>query len=239
MDVNGNVQEQAMTQPVYKSSIPDTAEERIVATHDDGTKQRAEYWLDGEMVGECFFFETGELEIEYGLCQQRYHGMYYRWDLPGCLISATPYHDGLEHGTAYQWTIEGELLGSYTMEHGTGLDLWWGQCADGPRLLSEARYYRDGKRHGFEWWIAGDQHSVYEEGHYFENAPHGILRQWNKQGRLRRGYPQYYIHGTRVTKAKYLRACRRDPSLPPFDPADNLPARSFPPEVTQHLGTAQ
>ena len=224
---------------VYQSSIPATAEEHVTRVYPDGAKQRAEYWLDGERVGMRSFFETGELETDLGLRGDRYHGTFYRWDLPGKLISATPYHEGLEHGTAYQWSLDGSLIGSYTIERGTGLDLWWHTCSDGTRGLSEARYYRNGQRHGFEWWICGDQQSVYEEGHYAENHPHGILRQWNRHGKLRRGYPQYYVRGERVTKAKYLRACRHDPTLPPFRPEDNLPARTFPAEVAAHLGRSR
>ena len=220
----------------YESSIPAAAEERIAAFGPDGGRQRAEYWFDGALVGVREYFETGELTVEFGLRDGRYHGMWYRWDLPGRLVSAIPYDAGLEHGTARQWALSGELLGSYTMQQGTGLDLWWAQQPDGPRLLSEARYYRAGQRHGFEWWLSADQQSVYEEGHYADGAAHGILRQWNRHGRLRRGFPQYMIQGTRVAKRAYLRACRHDPTLPPFRLEDNAPRRSFPAEVAAQLG---
>ncbi len=220
----------------YSSSIPDDAEERIVATYPGGATERAEYRLHGDLVGVRWFFETGELRLEYGVRQGRYHGVFYRWDLPGILLSATPYADGLEHGTAYQWDLDGSFLGSYTMEHGTGLDCWWGRRADGTRILLEARYYRDGQRHGFEWWLLEDQQHVYEEGHYADGQPHGIVRTWNRHGRLKRGYPQYYIQDDHVTKARYVRACRHDPTLPLFRGEDNSPARMFPPDVAQHLG---
>lgn len=223
--------------PEYRSSIPDNAEERVVGTHEDGSKARAEYWLDGQLVGIRHFFESGEPSSDVGLRDGTYHGVDYRWDEPGVLMSAIPYANGLEHGTAHQWSHDGTYLGSYTMEHGTGIDLWRSDCAGGGRSgLSEVRYYRNGQRHGFEWWINADQRSVWEEGHYANGEPHGILRQWNRHDRLRRGYPQYYVHGKRVTKRQYLRACRRDPSLTPFAAEDNRPARSFPPEVAQHLG---
>lgn len=220
----------------YRSSIPDNAEERVTATHADGSKQRAEYWLDGQRVGARSFFESGEPESDTALRDEMYHGICYRWDMPGTLISAIPYENGLEHGIAHQWSSDGTYLGSYTMEHGTGVDLWRSECRGGPPTLSEARYYRGSRRHGFEWWINADQRSVWEEGHYADGEPHGILRQWNQHGRLRRGYPQYYVHGKRVTKREYLRASQLDPSLPPFSAEDNLPARTFPPEVAQHLG---
>ncbi len=49
------------------------------------------------------------------------------------------------------------------MHHGTGVDLWrqkknWG---NGCTYLSEARYIKDGKWHGFEWWLNEDQKSVW------------------------------------------------------------------------------
>lgn len=222
--------------PEYRSSIPDNAEERIIETYEDGSKAHAEYWLDGQRVGVRYFFESGELSSEVGLRDGRYHGVDYRWDVPGILISAIPYENGHEHGTAHQWGHDGTYLGSYTMEHGTGIDLWRSECKGGSPTLSEVRYYRDGQRHGFEWWINGDQCSVYEEGHYVNGQPHGILRHWNQHGRLRRGYPQYYVQGKRVTKRQYLRAGQLDPSLPHFSPEDNLPTRTFPPEIAQHLG---
>lgn len=227
------------TAPEYRSAIPENAEEHIAGTDEGGAKLRAEYWLDGKRVGVRAFFETGEPETDIALRDDLYHGVFYRWDLPGCLISAIPYENGLEHGTAYQWSIDGTYLGSYTMEHGTGLDLWRSECGGGSPALSEARYQRNGRRHGFEWWICADQRSVWEEGHYVDGKSHGILRQWNQHGRLRRGYPQYYVHDKRVTKRQYLRASRLNPSLPPFSAKDNLPARSFPLEVAQHLGSQE
>jgi antitoxin component YwqK of YwqJK toxin-antitoxin module len=109
------------------------------------------------------------------------------------VTSAEPFRNDLAHGTAKQWSHVGELIGTYTMKHGTGLDLWhakehWGQ---GRVYLSEARYDREGKWHGFEWWPDEDQKSVHSEHHFWDNLQHGIQREWNSQHRLRhieRGY---------------------------------------------------
>jgi hypothetical protein len=146
------------------------------------------------------------------------------------LLSAEPYRNGLPHGAAKQWADDGTLIGTYTMKHGTGLDLWWcggRECS----YVTEARYLKDGKLHGFEWWLKADGKSVSEERHFAENLLHGIERSWNRAGRLRRGYPRYWIHGLRVSKRQYVRACSSDPSLPPFREAENRPERTFPPEV--------
>lgn len=203
-------------------------------TYEDGRPQKAEYLVGGAVVGVRFFHESGEPAFEYGLKDGRLHGVLYRWDIPGVLLSAEPYVDGLAHGTAMQWSDDGELVGSYTMERGTGLDLWWGGCG-GERALAEARFMRDGQRHGFEWWIHPNQWRVTEERHCWRGEHHGIEREWNERGRLRRGFPRYYVDGERVSKRQYLRAQTVRPELPPFREQDQLPEREFPPEVARHL----
>jgi antitoxin component YwqK of YwqJK toxin-antitoxin module len=217
----------------YRSSIPAAATEQVIETYDDGRPKRCEYLIDGAAVGVRFFHEGGQPMFEYGLKDGLPHGMQYRWDIPGVLLSAEPYVDGLPHGTAMQWSDDGQLVGSYTMVRGTGIDLWWGGCDE--RALSEARYIESGQRHGFEWWIHPNQRQVTEELHCWHGQPHGIERQWNEQGRLRRGYPRYYVDGERVSKRRYLRACAARPELPPFREQDQRPERDFPPQVARHL----
>lgn len=223
-----------MTAGEYNSSILSAAVERVIECYPQGQKKQAEYLLEGEVVGIRWFHETGEPSGEIALRGGVRHGMTYRWDLPGLLLSATPYVDGLEHGTAKQWADDGTFIGGYTMDHGTGLDLWWAECG-APLHLAEARFLKDGERHGFEWWINADQTSVHQEQHLWEGQLHGIERQWNSSGRLRRGFPRYYVHDRRVTKAQYRRACLADLTLPPIREEDNMPARRFPAEVAKHL----
>jgi hypothetical protein len=136
------------------------------------------------------------------------HGIQHRSDTPGKLRSAEPHSNGLPHGTARQWSNDGKLMGSYTMKHGTGIDLWWcDEC--GIPYLSEAGYLKDGKWHGFEWWLNHDQKSVGEKSHFRNNQMHGIERSWNHMGRLQRGYPRYWANDVRLTKRQYLRAMRQ------------------------------
>jgi hypothetical protein len=118
---------------------------------------------------------------------------------------------------------------------GTGIDLWRQQRDDGSIYLSEARYLKDGVLHGYEWWMNEDQRTVHGEMHYNGRGFHGIWREWNNQGRLRRGFPQYYVNHQKVTKKRYLKACETDPTLPPFRSEDNDPAREFPPEIAKEL----
>ena len=115
------------------------------------------------------------------------------------------------------------------MEHGTGTDLWY--CA--PGVLSEEREYLNGNRHGYERWWNSDNQTVYEESHFQIDINHGIFRQWNNHGKLRRGYPQYFVAGERMTKCQYERACLKDSTLPPFLASDNQPMRQLPAEVVR------
>lgn len=132
-----------------------------------------------------------------------------------------------------QWSsYDGKVIGSYTMKRGTGIDLWKQETYPGhSAYLSEARYIKDGNWHGFEWWLNEDQKTVQKENHFWENLQHGITREWNNQGRVKRGYPKYWVRNVRVTKRQYLKAQTKDPSLPPYREVDNLPRRRFPAEV--------
>lgn len=220
----------------YRSSIPKAARERILADRIVGRQKfKAEYILKRKVVGVRQFDENGLVEFECPLRNGVTHGTLYDF-CDGVVTFAEHYSNGLAHGTARQWSTDGELIGTYTMEHGTGLDLWRleGKWEDGGVYLHEVRYLKDGNWHGFEWWLNEDQKSVHSENHFWENLQHGIERSWNSEGRLRRGFPRYWVRNVRVTKRKYLRECLKDSSLPPFRGQDNLPTRKFPPEVRAH-----
>ncbi|HKO13019.1 MAG TPA: hypothetical protein VJV22_13680 [Acidobacteriaceae bacterium] len=221
----------------YRSSLPKNARERVVATHIAGPqKYKAEYWMNRKLVGIRYFSPNGELQSECPLKDGRRHGiLYFFEDDPARVRSSEPWRNGLPHGVARQYGGDGKLLGTYTMKHGTGLDLWWQDFPGGQAYLSEARYYCAGKLHGFEWWLEADQRHVWQERHFAENLLHGIERDWNSRGRVNRGYRRYWIRGRRVTKRQYLSACRKDPSLPRYRESDNKPFRNFPPEVAANL----
>ena len=217
----------------YRSSIPQNAEERVVATRLSGRQRfKTEYILNGEVVGVRQFDENGQLEFERPMKNGVTHGTLYNV-VDGVVTFAEPYRNGLAHGIAKQWSIDGEPIGFYTMRQGTGLDLW--RCEanwdNGRVFLSEVRYVKEGKWHGFEWWLNEDQKSAHTEHHFWENLQHGIERRWNSRGRLSRGYPQYWVNNKRITKREYLRACGEDPNLPRFRESDNRPRRKFPSEV--------
>jgi antitoxin component YwqK of YwqJK toxin-antitoxin module len=207
----------------------------VVNHYPDGVKERAEYWLNGELVGVRQFEERGELDWEASYRAGVKHGMAYRWGPPGQLTSAEPWENGVPHGTAYQWGEDGRVIGTYTLDHGTGIDLWRQDWPDGSVELAEVHYMLDGRPHGFEWWLNDDQRSVWIERHWADGSRHGVEREWNTRGRLARGYPRYWVRGERVTKRQYLKAASHDLTLPPFRPEENAPERSFPPEIVEHL----
>ena len=224
--------------PVYRSSIPKEARENVTERW-EGKKLCADYLVGGEKVGERTFFDTGDPQDERAFKEGRKHGFEYDWHSPGVLAFASHFVDGLEHGTARQWSQEGRLIGTYTMDHGTGIDLWRqprSELEDGSWYLGEVLYCRVGIPVGFCWRVNEDQETVWWERHAVEGREHGIYREWNLHGRLRRGYPQYFLNGQKVRKREYVRACQSDPTLPIFRIEDNDPARTFPPEVAKELG---
>jgi antitoxin component YwqK of YwqJK toxin-antitoxin module len=222
----------------YRSPISKAAQERVVSTHkSNGQKQQVEYVLNGEVVGTRWFDEHGLMHLENPRKNGVTHGTMYHFDdrLDGILrvTFAEPYRNGLAHGTARQWSAyDGKLIGTYTMKRGTGIDFWRTETYSGSSVyLHETHYIKNGNWHGFEWWLNDDQASVHQEAHFWENLQHGIRREWNGEGKLKRGFPQYWVNNIRVTKRQYLRACAKDSKLPPFREIDNHPKRNFPPEV--------
>jgi antitoxin component YwqK of YwqJK toxin-antitoxin module len=94
----------------YRSSIPKTARERVVATFISGPqKYKAEYRLNGKVVGVRYFEDTGELASEIPLRSGVRHGIVYYFD-SGSPSWAEPYLNGLAHGTSKQWSQDGKLL---------------------------------------------------------------------------------------------------------------------------------
>ena len=198
-----------------------------------------EYLVGRSVVGCRLFDAGGALQLDYGIRRGRRHGREYRLDSPGKLLSFTVYRNGLEQGLARQWSDDGRLIGTYRMHNGTGVDLWWQETwpRPGRPYLAEVHFMLKGRRHGFEWWLNEDQGSIYRERHWSGDEAHGIEREWNETGRLRPGFPKFYVRGRRVTRKVYEceRERERDPSLPPYRTEDNQPRRKFPPPIARRL----
>jgi antitoxin component YwqK of YwqJK toxin-antitoxin module len=199
--------------------IPTSAREVVSERFLDGSKKEAEYFLRGRKVGARSWYENGQLADERRFRNGRLHGIVREWHPNGQPLSQTSYRFGREHGVARQWNPRGRLLGTYRMKHGTGVDLWWKY--DGS--LAEEHHWRNGRPHGLErWWWS--RRWLSEERRWHHGVLHGIWRQW-WAGKLRRGFPQFYLDGRKVSKARYLHAAARHAGLPQYDPKEDRPVR--------------
>lgn len=224
----------------YRSDIPANAQEKVVSfyTEDQNAREqggkihyeRREYLIDGELVGYRQFDHEGRLIIETPMKNLRKHGTEYTWYwyAPDRLSLAEPYDNGKVHGTARQWTIEGDLMGGYTMEHGSGYDIWRRQDEDGTVYIAEIHSLQGGKLHGFQWWLNKDQKTIIGERCWNNGYLNGIERHWTEDGKLAEAYPKFYIDDREVPKNIYLQEQRRDPTLPAYDSKDDSNVREFP-----------
>ena len=63
------------------------------------------------------------------------------------------------------------------MKHGTGLDLWRCKKTRGnKRVFLAEGSIKEGKWHGFEWWLNEDQKSVYDEHPFWEILRRGVRK---------------------------------------------------------------
>ena len=224
-----------------KSDIPLGAVEELVSEYkEEGAfiyYRITECTLDGQVVGRRAYTQDGKPVLETPLKSCQKYGREYTWDEDGGLLLVEPYVEGKIHGLAKQYSRSGKIIGTYTLVHGTGFDIWRQECGEGCVFISEIHSLRDGLPHGYEWWFTSEQGSIWHERHWYEGEYHGIERMWNSRGRLRRGYPKYWIAGQAISKRKYLKVARMDTTLPAFREKDSLPRRKFPPEIERLLSS--
>ena len=218
-----------------QSDIPDDARSRVTHRHPGGRRQIVKFFTHAGLCGIRTYYANGTPESEQSYREEMRLGMQYEWYESGAFWSAAPYVDGLPHGTARQWSVDGRPLGTYTMDHGTGIDLWRQERADGSVYLSEARFLLRGKRHGLEWFINEDQQTVYIERTWRNHRIHGIEREWDAQGRLGARFPKFHVGAGLVDKRRYVAFCEHNLTLPAFHPSDDSPQRVFPTEVARAL----
>lgn len=228
-----------MSQPIPMSCVPPDATERTVSPfRREGSGEwlrEAECVVDGKVIAIREYDGNDILIRERPMNDKgRNHGLVLEWHENGQMQLAEPYVDGVIHGTARQWHHDGSFLGTYTLDHGTGFDIWRDKREDGEVVITEIHSLHHGELHGFQWWFEYDQTLCWER-HFRENQLHGIEREWNDHGRLRRDTPRYWIKDEKVNKRRYLRAARGDDTLPPFRPEDQQRDRVFPPELLRLL----
>ena len=94
------------------------------------------------------------------------HGLFRTWHENGQLQEESTYYQGKEHGETKQYDENGVQIGSYIMDYGTGVDLWFYTAG----VLSEERELRDGLRHGYERWWSGDNQYYMARKPFLERA---------------------------------------------------------------------
>jgi hypothetical protein len=222
-----------------KSDIPPGAVEELVSEYRQQgaliSYRTLNCVLNGKVVGQRYYAPDGNLMMETPLKDNQKHGREYTWNEDGSLLSVEPYANGKIHGTAKQYGVDGRVIGTYHFVHGTGFDIWRSEHWDGSVTISEIHSMRDGLLYGYEWWFTEDGRSLWHERHWHEGKYHGIERMWNSQGKLKRGYPKYWIMGQAVPKRRYLQAAQIDPTLPAFREEENVSLRTFPLEIENLL----
>jgi antitoxin component YwqK of YwqJK toxin-antitoxin module len=228
-----------------KSDIPPGAVEQLVSEYRQENRQQGTliYYrtvdciLNGQVVGRRYYTPDGTLVMETPLKDGRKHGREFTWSEDGMLLSVEPYVKGKIHGTVKQYGFSGKPIGSYRLIHGTGFDIWRSERIAGRVTISEIHSLQDGLPHGYEWWFTDDGGSLWHERHWRAGTYNGIERMWNSHGKLKRGYPKYWIMGQTVAKRKYIQAAKSDQTLPVFREQDNSPQRKFPVEIEKLLSS--
>ncbi len=113
------------------SDIPTNAEERRTREcqieKDCIWPELRECIFDGQLVGYRHYDKNGLLMIESPILNGKKHGLEFTWDTleDSHYLSLTePHFHGLSHGTAHQFDASGPIMGTYTLDHGTGFDIW-------------------------------------------------------------------------------------------------------------------
>lgn len=71
------------------------------------------------------FYRNGQLREEFYRPGQILHGPYRTWHRNGRMATESFYEHGRLHGVCRQWNQQGKLLGSFQMNHGTGIQRDW------------------------------------------------------------------------------------------------------------------
>jgi hypothetical protein len=222
-----------------KSGIPQHVIETPVPAHKEtGTSpddRIVDCFFHGSLVGRRVYNRKGSLVLETPMKDGLKHGPEFTWDDDGNLLLVEPYKRGKVHGMAKQFGRHGKVIGTYTMVHGTGFDVWRQEEEDGVIFVSEIHSLQDGLPHGYEWGFASSKQDLWYERHWQRGRLHGIERIWNRKGNLRRGYPKFYVVDKTVSKQKYIKLALIDQTLPVFQEQENFSKRGLSPEVLRSI----
>lgn len=74
---------------------------------------------------ERFYYRNGQTRVENRIVGEKPHGLCRTWHSNGQLAEELSYRHGKLHGVSRQWDEHGRLLGSFTMNQGTGTQRYW------------------------------------------------------------------------------------------------------------------
>jgi MORN repeat variant len=74
-----------------------------------------------------YYYRNGQIRMENTEVDGEFHGLCRTWHHNGQMAEELSYQRGKLHGTSRQWNEKGRLLGSFTMNHGTGRQRYWHQ----------------------------------------------------------------------------------------------------------------
>ncbi len=155
--------------------------------------------------------------MEYGLRNNQMHGWFRTWYSNGMLCEESYYLEDKEHGIAKQFNDQGELIGTYQMNYGTGVDLWYQEKAswrknDTIKMVSATATNVGGMGITKPFTVSST----------FSKALNmAFIESGTRKVRLGRGFPKYFVKGEKVTLVQYLKACSQDESLPKYLESDN------------------
>ena len=122
-------------------------------------------------------------------------------------------------------------MGTYSMNRGTGFDIWRDLDENGNAYIAEIHSLQHGKLHGFQWWFNEDGKTINGERHWLEGFLNGIARRWDENGHLLENYPQYFVDDKQVSKRFYTTAAKNNLALPEYNDVDDDYRRSVIEEI--------
>jgi hypothetical protein len=189
--------------------------------------------LGSRRLGRLIWSRDGALMHEQPLdAQGRAHGIEIEYDDSGAVVWCATWVHGSMDGPVVQLDERGVPVLVTGFEGGRGTDLWM-SCGQ----ISEVRELLDGAPHGLLRW--GDPTRPSEEGYFVRGQRHGIFREWESDGRLRKGFPRYYLDDARVSRRVYEAARVEDPSLRPYVAREDVNRRAMPEAVREALARAR
>ncbi len=112
------------------------------------------------------YFTDGTLRSETPILNGVPHGVVQHWHSNGKIALRIPMADGLVNGVVRQWDADGNLLGTYRMSNGTGVEIKW----SGIGQIGATCSYINGNRNG-PARVYDDEGELLGEGYWVDDKP--------------------------------------------------------------------